>query len=125
MGHFERIEIHSLIAELSTPQEQKALWGANLILILTFNYSGSTLRPKLFSPHNTQGFGAPHNVLPPSSPNDRGDWGPRLSPRLLEPIPESSPNDLEHIQVVEVEGSTEVLAVDNKPLEVAVEDGYG
>lgn len=125
MGHFEGIEIHSLIAELSTPQEQKALWGANLILILTFNYSGNTLRPKLFSPHNTQGFGAPHNVLPPSFSNDHSDRGPRLSPMLLEPIPESSPNDLEHIQAGEVEDSTEVLAVDNKPLEVAVEDGYG
>ena len=110
---------------MSTPQEQEVLWGANLILILTFNYSGNTLRPKLFSPHNTQGFGAPHNVLPPSFSNGHSDRGPRLSPVLLEPIPESSPNDLEYIQAREAGDSTEVLAVENKPLEVVLEDGYG
>ncbi len=99
--------------------------GCKMSRIKTFNEIGNTLRSKLFSPHNIQVLGVPHNVLPPSSPNDHGDWGPRLSPSLLEPIPESFPNDLERIQVVEVEDSTEVLAADNKLLEVAVEDGYG
>ncbi len=124
MEDFKGIGVRSLIGGPSTPQGQKALWGANLILILTFNYSGNILRPKPFSPHNTQGVGALHNVLPPSSPNDHGGWEPRLSPMLLEPIPESSPNDLEHIQAREVD-STAVPAVENKPLEAALGDGYG
>lgn len=123
MGDFKRIGVSSLIGGLSTPQGQKALWGANSVLILTFNYSGNTLRPKPFYPHNTQGFGGPHDVLQPSSPNGHGGRGPRSFPMFLGTIPESSPNDLEHIHAGE--GSTGVPGVENKPLEVALEDGYG
>jgi len=44
---------------------------------------------------------------------------------FLEPIPGWFPNDLEHIQVVEVvEDNIEVLAADSKPLEAAGVDGY-
>lgn len=88
-----------------------------------FNYVGNILRPKPFSPHNGQGFGFLHNVLPPIFPNDRRNREPKPFPWLLEPTPEYSPNGLEHIQVAEAVDSTEVLAVDSKPLEVAGMDG--
>ena len=59
----------------------------------------------------------------PIFPNGRNNREPKPFPRFLEAIPEYSPNSLEHIQVVEAVDSTEVLAVDSKPLEVAGMDG--